>query len=191
MVAPTEASMRAKILLGIAIVVVLFVAIVATRPAAYHVERKLEVAAPADLVFGVLDDLHQFAGVWVVFGAPWATSDQTMQKTFAGPAAGVGQSVAWSGEEAGEGTLTITESVSGQRVGMKLQFVEPMASTATYAFTLASAPAGTLVTWSMDGSPNFVGKAAGLFMDMDGMLGADIKQGLALLKTAAEGKRSQ
>ena len=60
--------MLGKILIGVAGVLVLFVAVVATRPSAYHVERKLEVAAPADLVFGVLNDLHQFAGVFVLFG---------------------------------------------------------------------------------------------------------------------------
>jgi hypothetical protein len=48
--------MLVKILIGVAGVLVLFVAVVATRPSAYHVERKLEVAAPADLVFGVLNE---------------------------------------------------------------------------------------------------------------------------------------
>ena len=67
------------VLIGIAVVLLLFVAVVATRPSAYHVERKLEVAAPADLVFGVLNDLHQFAGVLVLFGSPWETLDPNMQ----------------------------------------------------------------------------------------------------------------
>ena len=89
--------MLKKILIGVAGVLVLFVAVVATRPSAYHVERKLEVAAPADLVFGVLNDLHQFAGVLVLFGSPLEKLDPNMQKTFEGPAAGVGQSYAWSG----------------------------------------------------------------------------------------------
>ena len=87
-----------RILIGVAGVLVLFVAVVATRPSAYHVERKLEVAAPADLVFGVLNDLHQFAGVLVLFGSPLEKRDPNMQKTFEGPAAGVGQSYAWSGK---------------------------------------------------------------------------------------------
>jgi len=178
-----------KILIGVAGVLVVFVVVVATRPSAYHVERKLEVAAPADLVFGVLNDLHQFAGVFVLFGSPWEKLDPNMQKTFAGPATGVGQSVAWSGKKAGKGTMTIEESVPGQKVGIKLEFVEPMASTATCALTLEGTPAGSFVTWSMDGNHNFIGKAIGVFMDMDKMLGADIEKGLAELKTVAEGKQ--
>ena len=181
--------MLVRILIGVAGVLVLFVVVAATRASAYHVERKLEVAAPADLVFGVLNDLHQFAGVLVLFGSPLEKSDPNMQKTFAGPAAGVGQSYAWSGKEAGQGTMTILESVPGQKVGMKLEFVKPMASTATCALTLASTPTGSIVTWSMDGHHNFIGKAAGLFMDMDRMLGGDIEKGLAELKTVAEGKK--
>jgi hypothetical protein len=180
-----------KILIGVAGVLVVFVAVVATRPSAYHVERKLEVAAPADLVFGVLNDLHQFAAVLVLFGSPWEERDPNMQKTFEGPAAGVGQSYAWSGNrEVGKGKMTIEESVPGQKVAMKFEFVEPMESTALCALTVAGTSAGSLVTWSMDGNHNFIGKAFGVFMDMDKMLGTDIEKGLALLKTVAEGKQA-
>ena len=179
------------LLIGVAGVIAIFVAVVATRPAAYHVERKVEVAAPADRVFGVLNDLHQFAGVLVLFGSTLDSQDPHMQKTFDGPAAGVGQSYAWDGnKDVGKGSMTIEESVPGRKVGMKLEFVEPMKSTATYALTLAGTPTGSLVTWSMDGNHNFIGKAFGLFMDMDKMLGADIEKGLAELKTVAEGKQA-
>ena len=182
--------MLGKILLGVVGVLVLFVAAVATRPSAYHVERKVEVAAPADVVFGVLNDLHQFAGVLVLFGSPWEKRDPNMQKTFEGPAAGVGQSYAWSGsKEFGKGRMTLEESVPGQKVGIKLEFVEPMESTATFALTLAGTPASSVVTWSMDGNHNFMGKALGMFMDMDNMLGTDIEKGLARLKTTAESKQ--
>src|SRR5262245_56901851 len=166
-----------KILLGVAGVLVLFVAVVATRPSAYHVERKLAVAAPADLVFGVLNDLHQFTGVLVLFGSQWEKADPNMQKSFEGPAAGVCRSCAWSSnKEVGKGKMTIQESVPGQKVGMKLEFVEPMESTATFALTLAGTPTGSFVTWSMDGNHNFIGKAFGMFMDMDNMLGTDIER---------------
>ena len=183
--------MLVKILLAVAGVLGLFVALVASRPSAYHVERKLEVAAPADRVFGVLNDLHQFAGVLVLFGTPWEKLDPNMQKTFEGPEAGVGQSYAWKGKEVGKGKMTIEESVPGEKVDIRLDFEEPMKSTADFALTLAGTPTGSIVTWSMDGKHNFVGKAFGMFMDMDRMLGSDLEKGLALLKTAAEGKQAQ
>jgi hypothetical protein len=183
--------MLVKVLVGIAAVLVLLAAVVATRPAAYHVERRLEVAAPADLVFDVLNDLQRFTGVLVLFGSPWDEIDPGMQKTFAGPAAGVGQSYAWNGERGvGKGTMTIEESDPGRKVGIRLQFEEPMKSTATFALALAGTPSGTLVTWSMDGSHNFIGKAFGLFMDMDKMLGADLEKGLARVKAVAEAQQA-
>ena len=182
--------MLVRILIGLAAVLVLFAAMVATRRSAYHVERRVEIAAPADLVFSLLNDLHHFADVLVLFGSPLETADPNMQKTFAGPAAGIGQSYAWSGKEAGTGRMTIEESVADQRVRIKLEFVKPMASTSTCALTIAGAPTGSLVTWSMDGNHNFLGKALGIFMNMDNMLGTDIEKGLARLKTAAEAARS-
>ena len=182
--------MLVKVLIGVAGVLVLFLAVVATRPSAYHVERKLEIAAPVDRVFGVLNDLHQFAGVFVLFGSPLEQQDPNMQKTFEGPASGVGQSYAWKGnKDTGKGKMTIEESVPGQRVGIRLEFVEPMKSTATCVLALAGTPTGSLVTWSMDGDHIFIGKAVGMFMDMDKMLGADLEKGLVQLKTVAEGKR--
>jgi hypothetical protein len=182
-----RAAMLVRVLIGVAGVVVLFVAVVARRPSAYHVERKLEVAAPADPVFAVLNDLHRFAGVLFLFGSPWEQADPNMQKTFEGPAAGAGQSVAWSGNmQAGKGRMTIEESVPSQKVGIKIEFVKPMASKAICTITLARTPAGSSVTWSMDGNHNFIGKTFGVFMDMDNMLGSDIEKGLAQLKAVAE-----
>jgi carbon monoxide dehydrogenase subunit G len=190
MVAPLgRASMLGNILLGGAGVLVAFVAFVATRGAAYHVERKLAVDAPPEVVFGVLNDLRRFAGVLVLFGSPWEESDPKMQKTIEGPASGVGQSYAWTGKEAGKGKMTIEESVPGQKVVIKLEFVKPMASLATLVFTLAGTPTGTLVTWSMAGDHNFIGKAFRVFINMDNMLAADLEKGLVRLKTAAESKK--
>jgi len=115
--------------------------------------------------------------------------DPSMQKTFEGPVAGVGQSYAWSGKKVGKAKMTIKESIPGQKVGMKLEFVAPMKSTATCALTLAGMSTGSFVTWSMHGNHNFIGKAFGMFMNIDNMLGTDIEKGLAQLKTVAEGRQ--
>lgn len=180
--------MLEKILIAGAAVGVLFIALVASRASAYHVERKLAIAAPTGLVFGVLNDLQQFAKVLVLFGSPWEKLDPHMHKTFTGSAAGVGQSLTWRSRKAGQGTMTIEESVPAERVRIKLVFVKPMASTATCTLTLTRTPTGSLVTWSMAGHHNFVGKAMGLFMDMDKLLGADLEMGLALLQPLSEGQ---
>jgi hypothetical protein len=176
--------MTAIILVGVAAALALFVAVAATRPSAYHVERKLEVAAPTDRVFGVLDDLRQFAGVLVFFGSPLEL-DPSLHKTFDGPAAGVGQSFAWSGRKVGKATLTIEDSIPGHKVGMKLELSAPMKSTATYVLTVAATSTGSVVTWSTHGNHNFIGKAFGMFMNMDRMRGSDLEKGLAQVNIVA------
>ena len=67
--------------------------------------------------------------------------------------------------------------------------MKPMASKATLQLTLAATPTGSVVTWSMDGNHNFIGKAFGVLMNMDKMLGGDIEKALAQLKIVAEGKQ--
>lgn len=181
--------MLVNVLVGVLGVVLVFVAVVATRPSLYRVERTLEVTAPVEVVFGILNDLHRFARVFVLFGTPLEKRDPEMQKTFEGPPSGPGQSFAWSGKEAGEGKLRIEKSVPGQAVVISLEFVKPMASQAMCTFSFAGRPDGTLVTWSMEGKHNFLGRAFGVFLNMDRMLGKDLEKGLTELKAAAEASR--
>ena len=181
--------MLIKILIGVVGGLVVIAAVAATRSSAYHVERKLDVAAAADVVFAVLNDLRQFSGVLVMFGSTLEKNDPNMQNVFEGPAAGVGQSWAWSGKKAGQGSLTIESSVPGQKVTMKLVFVKPMASTASVVLTLAPNPNGSSVTWSMAGNHIVIAKVLGMFMNMDKMLANDIDKGLVELKTVAEARR--
>ena len=42
------------------------------------------------------------------------------------------------------------------------------------------------MTWTMDGTNDFFGKAMCLFVDMDAMLGKDFDQGLANLRAVVE-----
>ena len=177
--------MLKKILIALGVVIVAFLAYAATRPDSYTVQREAVISAPAAVVFDQLDDFRSFAQ-W----SPWEKLDPNMTKAFSGPESGVGASYAWQGnDQVGKGRMTIEESVPGRKVGINLEFVKPMASTATCALTLAATPAGSIVTWSMDGNHNFMGKAFGMFVDMDNMLGTDIEKGLARLKTAAEGTK--
>jgi hypothetical protein len=179
--------MLKKVLLGVAAVVVLFLVFVATRPSTFHVERSMMMAAPPAIAFAEVNDLKRW-NAW----SPWDKKDAAMQKGFEGPESGVGAVSSWSGNgEVGKGKMTITESVAAERVAMKLEFMEPMESTATNAFTFKAMDNGTHVTWFMDGTNNFVGKLACTFMDMDAMVGADFEAGLTSLKTIAETKAKE
>jgi hypothetical protein len=175
--------MLKKVLLVLGVAVVGLVGLVASRPDSYHVERTVDVGAPAATLFAEIDDLRAWAA-W----SPWEKRDPAMTKTFGPSTAGVGAHYAWEGnKEVGKGSMTITESRPDSRVAQRVEFIEPFKSIAATAFDLKPAgPASTRVTWSMDGKSNFVGKAFSLVMDMDKVIGKDFEAGLASLKQLAE-----
>lgn len=174
--------MARKILIGVAAVIVLFVVVVATRPATFHIERSVTIAAPAENAFAQVNDFHAWAN-W----SPYEKLDPQMKRTFDGAASGTGAKYAWSGnKEVGEGRMTIDKSDKPSRIEIELEFIKPFAATNTATFTFVPSPEGTKVTWAMDGKNTFVSKAFHLFMDMDKLVGKDFESGLSALKTLAE-----
>lgn len=174
--------MLKKILIGLAVIVVVFLIVVAFQPADYRVTRTATIAAPPAVVFAQVDDLRKWEA-W----SPWAKMDPAMKVTYTGPAAGVGAVSGWAGNsEVGEGRMTITESRPSELIRFHLEFIKPMAGTSASEFTFKPEGNQTLVTWTMTGKNNFIGKAFCLFMNMDKMVGGQFEQGLARLKSVAE-----
>jgi uncharacterized protein YndB with AHSA1/START domain len=171
-----------KALVVLVVLVGVLVAVIATRPDTFHIERSAVIQAPAPVVFANLDDFHQWPQ-W----SPWEGRDPQMMREYEGAESGVGAAYHWSGnDEVGEGRMTITESAPPSRLGIRLDFLKPFAATNQCAFTLEPADAGTRVTWTMDGNADFMTKAMTLVMSMDRMVGKDFEQGLAALKTVSE-----
>ncbi len=71
-------------------------------------------------------------------------------------------------------------------IKIKLEFIKPFAATNATDFSFAPQGNQTNVKWTMSGDNNFMGKAFGLFMNMDKMVGGDFEKGLAQLKSVAE-----
>jgi len=171
-----------RILIAIAAVVVLFVIVVATRPAAFHIERSVAIAAPPESVFAQVNDFHAWAA-W----SPWEKIDPEMKRKFEGPSAGSGAAYSWQGnDKIGEGRMTIVNVSKPSQISIKLEFIKPWTATNAVTFVFAPATEGTKATWAMDGQNGFGAKAASLFMDMDKMVGSDFERGLAALKAVAE-----
>ena len=96
---------------------------------------------------------------------------------------------AWSGnDEVGEGKMTITESVAPSSVTLRLEFIKPFAATNTTTFSSSRRPAARRSRGRWRGENTFIGKAFGLFMDMDKMVGADFEKGLGAMKQNVESK---
>ena len=175
-----------KVLLVLVLLLGGAAAYVATRPDTYHVERSATVDAPAATVYAQINDFS----VWKEW-SPWEKKDPAMKRTLSATPSGVGATYAWEGnKEVGKGKMTITAASQDQKVGEKLEMLEPFPSTADIAFTLqAESPTTTKVTWAMDGKHNFMSKAFSVVKPMDGMIGKDFEDGLANLKKVAEAKK--
>jgi len=174
--------MLTNILIALAVVVLLFIVAVASRPSTFRIMRSANIAAPPEVVFMQVYDLHRFQE-W----SPWAKLDAGCKTTFEGPAAGVGASFSWSGnKKVGEGRMTLTESRPPERILFELEFLKPFKATNTTEFTFKLDGGQTVVTWAMSGKCNFMAKAFGLFMNCDKMVGRDFEKGLAEMKSLAE-----
>lgn len=150
-------------------------------PTQSHVERSAVITAPADTVFPLINNFHEF-NRW----SPWAERDSNTQYRFEGPASGVGAKVIWASDnpQVGAGSQEIVESDPNTRVASVLDFGEM--GTAQAAFALEPAGEGVKVTWGFDveHGKNLVDRYMGLLMNQ--WVGADYEAGLANLKALAE-----
>jgi len=179
--------MLMPILIAVAVIVVVFVAIIALRPSDFRVTRTATMSASPAVVFAQVNDLHK----WEAWN-PWGKIDPNMKLTYQGPPAGIGARYAWSGEaKVGEGSMTIMESHPSDRIRFKLEFLKPFKGTNLAEFTFAPRGNQTTVTWSMSGKNNFICKAVGLFMNMGKMIGDQFDRGLADLKLVAEAEHKK
>jgi hypothetical protein len=166
----------------VAVLVVASVVYVIQLPSHVHVERsKVVNATPADL-WPYLSDLKRFQE-W----SPWAGIDPDQKVDYSEPSSGVGAWYTWAGnQDVGSGKMQITGAEEPSKVTEQLEFIEPFESKADVVLTAAAVAAGSKVTWGFDTELNFMGKAAGVFMNMDSSLGADFTKGLDKLAALAE-----
>jgi hypothetical protein len=171
-----------KILIGLAIVIGVFLVVVAMQPSQFRVTRSATISAPPSAVFPHVNELRKW-DAW----SPWAKLDPNAKNTFEGPPAGLGAAMAWEGnKEVGKGRMTITESRPNELVRFKLEFYEPMAATCESEFSFKTEGNQTILSWTMSGKNSFMCKAVGLFMNCDKMVGGQFEQGLSKLKSVVE-----
>lgn len=174
--------MLIRILIAVNLLLVLIVILAAIKPNTLRVERSIEISAPPEKIFALLDDFHQWPQ-W----QPQDRDDPTMQRTFSGAASGVGAVSGWQGKgSTGSGRMEIVESVPDENVTVEADFEKPFKVHNVNQFTLAPEGRATRVTWTMEGTNLFVMKVMSVFLNMDRMAGKHFEQGLQNLKTAAE-----
>jgi uncharacterized protein YndB with AHSA1/START domain len=168
------------IVLAIAIAVILILA--ATKPDTFRIERSTTINAPAEKIFAVLSDFHQWTG-W----SPWEHKDPALKRNYSGAERGKGAIYGWEGnKDVGTGRMEILEANTPSKLVIKLDFFKPFEAHNTAEFTMLPQGNATNVHWVMQGPAPFMSKVMGVFMNFDKLVGKDFETGLANLKQLTE-----
>ena len=166
----------------LAIIIVAILILAATKPGTFRIERTAVVNAPAEKVFPLIADFHQWLN-W----SPWEGRDPALKRTYSGAERGKGAVYAWEGNKnVGSGRMEILEAATPSKIVIKLDFLKPFEAHNTAEFTMLPQGAATKVVWVMHGPAPFMSKLMQVFMSFDNMIGKDFEAGLAKLKTISE-----
>jgi hypothetical protein len=168
------------IILAIAIAIVLLLAL--TKPNTFAVQRAIGIKAPAEKIFALINDFHQW-GTW----SPYENKDPAMKRTYSGANSGKGAVYAWDGNKnVGSGRMEILDTSVPSKIVIKLDFFKPFEGHNTAEFTMLPQGDATNLTWVMRGPAPFMSKVMQVFMNIDKMIGKDFEVGLANLKKITE-----
>src|SRR5450631_3647996 len=157
------------VVLAIAIAVVLILA--ATKPDTFSVQRAIAVRAPAERIFPLINDFHQW-GSW----SPYENKDPAMKRSYSGSASGNSAVYGWEGNKnVGSGRMEILDSSAPSKIVIKLDFFKPFEGHNTAEFTMLPQGDATNLTWLMHGPAPFMSRLMQVFMNMDMMIGKDFE----------------
>jgi uncharacterized protein YndB with AHSA1/START domain len=170
------------IAVALAAVIAILLIAAAMRPDIFRVQRSIEINAPAEKIFPLINDYRHW-GSW----SPYEKIDPAMQRTFSGAPSGKGSVYEWRGNKnVGHGRMEILDTTPSSKVVIKLDFFSPFEAHNTAEFTMQPKGNATNVTWAMHGPTSFMMKIMHMFMNMDKMCGDQFQQGLTSMKTLAE-----
>ncbi|RFS23335.1 hypothetical protein DVR12_09975 [Chitinophaga silvatica] len=163
----------------IGIILFIIIVLILAAPSNLHVERSIEINAPATLVW---DDIVKFEkyNKWNT----WKQMDPTAEFTISGEDGTLGATNSWHGKKIGEGRLQHLELIPYQSIVQKLTFIKPVAAESDVNFYLTEAAGKTKVVWSFNTHYDRPYNIMILFMK--GALEKDFDQGLNNLKSMAE-----
>jgi hypothetical protein len=170
------------VVLAIAIAIVLILA--STKPATFSIQRSAVMQAPAEAIFPLINNFHQ----WTKW-SPWENKDPALKRSYSGPESGKGAIYAWDGNKnVGSGRMEILDASSPSKITIKLDFLKPFEAhnTAEFTFVPERDATTTNVIWVMRGPSSFMSKVMQVFMNFDKMIGKDFETGLTNLKTLTE-----
>ncbi|MDX1392049.1 MAG: SRPBCC family protein [Rheinheimera sp.] len=176
--------MLKKILLAVGLLLALPLVAALFVKQDYRVETQVVIDQPKSVVFDYIRFLSNQDNFSV-----WAAMDPNMQKSYRGVDGTVGFVSGWHSEnpDVGTGEQEIKAIDEGQRIDYELRFYQPYAAVSpAYMQTEALSDNQTRVSWGFAGHMPYPMNLMLLFVDVEGMIAADLQQGLDNLKLILE-----
>jgi uncharacterized protein YndB with AHSA1/START domain len=169
------------VLLVIVAGVLVVAALAAAKPDTIAIVRAVDVNAPPEQVFSLVDDLRRWAE-W-----PADTEQAQMARTFGAISRGKGATSEWTGSgSAGAGRMEITDSTPPSKVVVAVDFRKPFVAHNVNEFTLEPQGGSTRVSWTWHGENVLLLRVMSVFVSPDTMMGSHFESGLRALKNRAE-----
>jgi hypothetical protein len=150
----------------------------------YTVTRSIEIIKSQKEIFDYLKFLKNQDEFSI-----WSKIDPNMKKSYQGIDGGIGFISSWDSvnEDVGKGEQEIIKLTPTTRIDFELRFIEPFEATHDAYFILEQINDNyTKIIWGFDGRMEYPMNIISLFMNMDSMLGPDLRQGLINLKEIME-----
>jgi polyketide cyclase/dehydrase/lipid transport protein len=126
---------------GLSFILLAFLGIGLLLPGTWSAERSIELEAPPEEVFGVLEDLRAWGG-WT----PWGDVESVISE----PSSGVGATRSWDDDRYGQGVIRIVRVEPDRLVAYRVELEGGKASI-DGSFELLANGAGTRLSWTEAG----------------------------------------
>jgi hypothetical protein len=171
------------LILLVAVLLGLFFIITFFLPKDYRVERAVEIAAGAPLIYSQVIDLE----VWQEWN-PWHELDPDMVVEYGDSRSGPGASYVWRSDIAGNGAMTIIGAAPLEEVRFEIIFdgYEELPSYSTIRIEPLEGDAACRVIWSFEGTVGENFFARWMTVMADKFVGPSYETGLQALKQRCE-----
>jgi hypothetical protein len=170
-----------RVAIGLFIALILFVVVGLSLPKETVVQRSVIINAPIGAVFNNINNLKNHE-TW----DPWQAEDKTMKIMYGTVTEGTGASYGWT-SGMGDGTLTITESVTNRSIKVELDFKDRRTMRGRWDFTPMGQ--GVLVSEKAVNKAGACICARYIYLVTDAEIGRHFTKGLKMLKEVSEQAR--
>lgn len=171
-----------KVLIGLAVVLVVFLGYVATRPASFRYSNSALIKASPEKIYPYLSQL-QLGGQW----SPYEKRAPDMKKSLSGTDGTPGAKLEFDGGmKAGVGSVELLSFKPNEEVNLRLLMSKPVNADHLIVYKLEPVGAETRFTWSMEGENGFFGKLMGVLIDCEAMMKKDMNEGFENLRKIVE-----